>query len=383
MPKTDSDGCGRKPASSLVDRRWEQAHRRLYLQEPSYTLPEDGRTALYDWQTLYLLWCAVGFVEQFSGHPVVCRKVAHVDRAFQECTRQLALRLVRGLQSAIGMELQHLADEHLIPPKAVLDYAEGGGPITRLIREGQVRLPDRIWSVFTYNDAAKLFLAPFWQEHADLYGGPRWAAIAGNTGQLHSALKHGRLMDLVESIRQLFEAGHDTGPVFGRLAAFKISYTELRRLCSGQTEALVDYASPFVRNLVATTRIMKTSPSHAKVGIFWVFRGKLYAAAVPVKEGVQSVDAINGQADHVSYWPQLQRLRPELRGLEYEQVPRGRVLFLKATGKFCVYMDNVLHKPRIKQVLLKEFCLPKDQTKFLDDPHYVTDAKELARLFTD
>jgi len=82
---------------------------------------------------------------------------------------------------------------------------------------------------------------------------------------------------------------------------------------------------------------MRTIPSHAKVGIFWVFRGKLYAAAVPVKEGVQSVDAINGQADHVTFCPRPQRLHLELRGLEYEQVPRGRVLFP------CCSMKSVRH----------------------------------------
>lgn len=112
-----------------------------------------------------------------------------------------------------------------------------------------------------------------------------------------------------------------------------------------------------------------------------MFRGKLLAAAVPVNGGVQTVDAINGQADHVSYWPYLQKLHSELRGLEYEQVPRGRVLVLKTSRRFCVYMDEVLHKPKIKQALLKEFCLPKGRTKFKTDPHYTTDPEELDRLF--
>lgn len=126
---------------------------------------------------------------------------------------------------------------------------------------------------------------------------------------------------------------------------------------------------------------MRTNQRQTKVGIFWVHRGKLLAAAVPVTEGVQSVDAINGQVDHVSYWPRLQKLHLELRDLEYEQVPRGRVLLLKATETFCVYMDKTLHKPKIKQALMREFGLPKSRTRFTTDSHYTTDPRELDRLF--
>lgn len=120
-----------------------------------------------------------------------------------------------------------------------------------------------------------------------------------------------------------------------------------------------------------------------KVGLFWVFKGELLTGAVPLSEGAEYGDAIHGQADHVDYWPKLQRLHSELRHLEYEEVPRGRVLFMKTTSRFCVYMDKVLHKPKIKAALIKEFALPKKRTEFLTDPHYTTDPQELERLFMD
>jgi hypothetical protein len=61
----------------------------------------------------------------------------------------------------------------------------------------------------------------------------------------------------------------------------------------------------------------------AQVGIFWVFRGTLFKAAVPVQEGLRYGDPIHSTIDHVEYWPQLQRRIKALRELEYEQVPRG------------------------------------------------------------
>jgi hypothetical protein len=69
--------------------------------------------------------------------------------------------------------------------------------------------------------------------------------------------------------------------------------------------------------------------------------------------------------------------------LEYEQIPRGRVVFLDSEDRFCIYMDKKLHHQRIKQLLVKSFSLPKGRTAFLTDPHYTTDAQELDRLFED
>jgi hypothetical protein len=117
------------------------------------------------------------------------------------------------------------------------------------------------------------------------------------------------------------------------------------------------------------------------VGIFWVFEGKLLAYTCAPAEGIQNEWSINGQHDHVDYWPTFQRQHPNLRNVEYEDVPRGRVLFLKKTSTFCVYMDKRLHKPAIKKLILAGFNLPPKLTKFLTDPHYTTDPDDLDRIF--
>jgi hypothetical protein len=118
-----------------------------------------------------------------------------------------------------------------------------------------------------------------------------------------------------------------------------------------------------------------------KVGIFWVFEGKLLAAPFVLADGVEYGDAINGATDHVHYWPKFHGAHPALRYLEYQEVPRGRVLFMKPTQEYHVYMDKTLFKPRIKQAITAEFDLQTSTTTFLLDPHYTTDAEELSRLF--
>ena len=92
------------------------------------------------------------------------------------------------------------------------------------------------------------------------------------------------------------------------------------------------------------------------------------AATCELSAGQEYGDAINGLTDHVKYWPHFQKLHPTLRDKEYQDVPRGRVLFMKPTRKFHVYMDKVLHNTKTKRALLKAFELP-DTAKFLMDPH--------------
>jgi hypothetical protein len=117
------------------------------------------------------------------------------------------------------------------------------------------------------------------------------------------------------------------------------------------------------------------------VGIFWFYRGRLLKSAVSVVNGLPYGDAVHSQTDHVTFWPEVQRRIRKLQHVEYEEVPRGRIVYHRSESRYCVYMDRKLHKPRIKQLLLREFSLPKRFTSFLTDPHYTTDADELARLF--
>ena len=95
------------------------------------------------------------------------------------------------------------------------------------------------------------------------------------------------------------------------------------------------------------------------------------AVTFAVQDGEEYGDAINGLTDHVKYWPKFQRLHPELRSMEYQEVPRGRVLFMKPNRRFHVYMDKVLLNSKTKSAVLKEFELTFSRTNFLADVRHV------------
>ena len=69
--------------------------------------------------------------------------------------------------------------------------------------------------------------------------------------------------------------------------------------------------------------------------------------------------SIREQVVRADYRPTLQHVRSKLRPVDYEEIPRGRVLFMKATGRFCVDMDKALHNPKFKATVIREFALPK------------------------
>jgi hypothetical protein len=118
------------------------------------------------------------------------------------------------------------------------------------------------------------------------------------------------------------------------------------------------------------------------VGIFWFYAGKPLGFAVPLQHGIDDGDFINGPDDHWSTWERVQRTVPALRTMEYYEIPRGRILYKTAEGRFYVYMDKVLHGNDSKHAILRHFALPSE-TSFLTDIHYTTDPEELERLFDD
>jgi hypothetical protein len=120
----------------------------------------------------------------------------------------------------------------------------------------------------------------------------------------------------------------------------------------------------------------------SKVGIFWFYQGRSLVAAIPLQDGIEDELAINGPYDHLPYWETVRRSVPALRTVEYDAIPRGRVLYKKAGRRCVVYMDKVLHRDISKRAIRHHFALPS-ATPFLIDIHSTTTPEDLERLFDD
>ena len=132
-------------------------------------------------------------------------------------------------------------------------------------------------------------------------------------------------------------------------------------------------------------RKQPTNPSQERgslVGIFWVDTENkeitlIHADPVKSVERDRGTEFINGPHAHFAVWDLLKAkdLLPEKwRDLEYQIVPRGRVLYDCKNRKFKVYGRKKLAKLKwFRNAVLSYFNLPADQTGFYSDPHYETD----------
>ena len=120
-----------------------------------------------------------------------------------------------------------------------------------------------------------------------------------------------------------------------------------------------------------------------KVGIFWRYHKQIIDSAILLKDGVDDGFFVNGHYSHVSFWETVRQKYSELRMFEYEEIPRGRVLFSKEEEMFFVYMDQLLFSQNFKQLILEKFELSEAKVKFMRDAHYTTDKKQIDQLFDD
>lgn len=105
----------------------------------------------------------------------------------------------------------------------------------------------------------------------------------------------------------------------------------------------------------------------------------------PLHEAERRGRMLDSPVAHVQEWPRLvarhKAALPMLAILEYDEVPRGRVVLDTATGTFIVYLDRALFVPTVRgerpnaQVrarILDAFALGRERVAFRTDPHYDT-----------
>lgn len=123
----------------------------------------------------------------------------------------------------------------------------------------------------------------------------------------------------------------------------------------------------------------------ADVGVFWVHNGRILGKARPLEEAQENVPGILDSLDsHADVWEgdgSFLASYPELHGMEYQNVPRGRVLYSRIQERPVVYMDRTLFTAESKRRIATYFGFYASQAMWRTDPHYTTDPSDLGCLF--
>lgn len=127
-----------------------------------------------------------------------------------------------------------------------------------------------------------------------------------------------------------------------------------------------------LRNAIARFRHLSKKGAIPEVGLFWIDdKGTLFAQTVSLREAVDYGEFRIFEGSHYEVWKQAIRANPKWEGREYEEVPRGRVVYRRDPKKpeFIVYLSKRILK--FKGKVIDRFNLPAGHTRIdTSDEHY-------------
>ena len=124
------------------------------------------------------------------------------------------------------------------------------------------------------------------------------------------------------------------------------------------------------------------APTPPAVGIFWQVSGVLVIDRSTLDEAEPYADCLTHAAGHYERWQEWQALGvarltalgfPErIAWTEYDQWPRGRIVYQTPTRRFMLYADRRLQQPTIIDALKTAFGLNDAKVKVTvrSDLHY-------------
>jgi len=122
------------------------------------------------------------------------------------------------------------------------------------------------------------------------------------------------------------------------------------------------------------------APTPPAVGIFWRVDGLLVIDRSTLDEGERYGDCITHAAGHYERWQEWQALGmarlaavgypDRIAWTEYDEWPRGRIVYEMPARRFVLYADRRLQKPNVIDALKTAFGLNDAEVAVRSDSHY-------------
>ena len=106
------------------------------------------------------------------------------------------------------------------------------------------------------------------------------------------------------------------------------------------------------------------------LGIFWLVDEKLIFDTTSLSEAERFGDNLNHPRGHIHVWEEFERTGRVPRGSEYEEYPRGRVIFDTKNKKFMILGDKCILKDKGLIAQIKEDLHLPTKAKHDPDSHY-------------
>ena len=128
---------------------------------------------------------------------------------------------------------------------------------------------------------------------------------------------------------------------------------------------------PLKKSSVGRQRKRSAQIAEPQIGIFWLVDRKLLIDSTLLSAAEEYEDFRIHSGNHVSVWEKFQQNGTAPREMEYEEAPRGRVMYNTKTQRFTLLADKcILKDKRIVSKMISEMNLPSKNTDKGTDSHY-------------
>ena len=106
------------------------------------------------------------------------------------------------------------------------------------------------------------------------------------------------------------------------------------------------------------------------VGPFFLISGKIYSLKISILEGEQTGDFVNHPKSHFDFFKEI----PHGPYDDYENYPRGRVVYNKIKNVFYIYADKIItSNEQVIDCIKKDYNLENERVIVRRDSHYTHD----------
>lgn len=112
---------------------------------------------------------------------------------------------------------------------------------------------------------------------------------------------------------------------------------------------------------------------NGNVGIFWInSKDEIFADGLTLKDAEPYGNKMTYPESHYNIWRRKMRHQhPEFKYKEYEEVPRGRIVYSIPNKQYIVYLPTAyLQNKRVHQKVIQQFNLSGEKIRIAADSHY-------------
>lgn len=132
-----------------------------------------------------------------------------------------------------------------------------------------------------------------------------------------------------------------------------------------------------------------------RIGIYWVHEGRVVGLSCPLYQAEAGIPGLlDSPFMHVDAWPSVKAQNQLPSHLEYDELPRGRVMYQRGRSEWVVYGDGALlgcssrqgltpAGSAVRQAIADFFGFDPGDAIWCHDPHYTVGKRRIDRLLDD